>query len=202
MVVRRLTESSAADATMIWAAGMDSYDTTLKPGEHSDFVNLKMSDPTDMGDVFANYVQGSSRNFWTAHIGDAMVGCVGAIVRPPDDLARTIPKDKEYLVKSDDSDGSPAITETMWGPLGVPDDKAPGAVELVRMSVSPDWQRRGIAKKLAAAVTDFAITIGADYVVLTTVRQSARPWPVPPRQQYTDTCENVVHRLRPCDSPG
>ena len=105
-----------------------------------------------------------------AHIGDTMVGCVGAIVRPPEDLASGIPKDKEYLLthQGDDNPGEDAVTETMWGPLGVPDDLPPGAVELVRMSVSPDWQRRGIAGKLADAVKAFANEIGTEWVVLTT----------------------------------
>ena len=99
-----------------------------------------------------------------------MVGCVGAIVRPPEDLASGIPKDKEYLLthQGDDNPGEDAVTETMWGPLGVPDDLPPGAVELVRMSVSPDWQRRGIAGKLADAVKAFANEIGTEWVVLTT----------------------------------
>ena len=36
------------------------------------------------------------------------------------------------------------------------------------MSVSPDWQRRGIAGKLADAVKAFANEIGTEWVVLTT----------------------------------
>ena len=65
VVVRQLTREAAVEATRIWAAGMNSYDPTLKPGENSDFVALKIGDETDMGDVYANYVEGfPARNFW------------------------------------------------------------------------------------------------------------------------------------------
>ena len=80
VVVHELTPENAEEATAIWAAGMDSCERrtlpdfaaplpsdklttrfpcvadapegTLAEGEHTDFVSLKLTDPTDMGDVY------------------------------------------------------------------------------------------------------------------------------------------------------
>ena len=72
---------------------------------------------------------GSDRKFWVAHIGGAMVGCVGAIVRGPADLAKGIPKDKEYLLdKENDEEYERVANVGMWEPLGVPSDAEPGSV--------------------------------------------------------------------------
>ena len=43
-----------------------------------------------------------------------------------------------------------------------------GAVELVRMAVSPDFRGQGVSSLLVLAVARFALSLNCDWVVLTT----------------------------------
>ena len=116
-----------------------------------------------------------------------IIGCVGAILRSPEDLSQIIPEGKDYVPREKEE-------YPLWNkPLGVglSTTEGSGAIELVRMAVHPDFRGKSrkfsvkylreqgqtkdkldlaISELLVLTVAKWAVEKHCKFVVLTTGR--------------------------------
>ena len=161
--VRLLELEDGPAATNLWASAMKGSNYCESMQKRIDeFVESKLNDPRDMGNVFFNYVQHNyerknrvkylfpTRNFWVVeHVETSpdqelptaqIVGCVGGMVRSAKDLSKITPQGKEYVPRVN-------FDYPLWSKplgIGISPNHSHAGVELVRMAVHPDF--RGKAK--------------------------------------------------------